>query len=361
MSRIHKTRNRLIGYLGLITIVIFGIISTLSTGGGGGGGGGNGERPPVIYTGLTTQAQITATNAKSLGEVAFLGVTTGSSFSVASVQSAPQDETRSASVITIVRALHTVVNKIDVTSTLDSIPIGWVENFSESGNCGGTVSSTLDVNEATETFTGSLVFANYCLTPTGDPADGITMDGNIGFNGTCDPATFNPTTQSCDFIDYTMTFTNLNAGEYGESLTMEGTLASAITLTGYETTMEEMLLRDDNTNVTFKFENYLIKVTEDSPTPGIDSIEVSGNAYHPDYGYVVVSTTTPAQSPSGFLGPPESGDVLLTGADGTVGPTTATFTFTGFNTFTIIVDTDGDGATNVTLSCTWDPDNCVIV
>lgn len=342
--------------IALIPVAILGLAIILASGGGDGDGDGD----DITYTGLTTQALITATNAKPLGEVAFLGATVGSSVSVANVQSAPQDETRNASVVTIVRALHTVVNKIDVTSALDSIPIGWVETLSESGNCGGTVSGTLDVNEATETSTGSLVFANYCLTPTGDPADGFTMNGNVGFNGTCDPATFNPTTQWCDFIDYTMTFTNLNTRGFGESQTIKGTLASAITLTGYETTMN-MLLHDDNANVTFKFANYLIKVTEDSPMPGIDSIEVSGNAYHPDYGYVVVLTTTPAQFPSDFLGQPESGDVLLTGADGTVGPTTATFTFTGFNTFTITVDTDGDGAANVTLSCTWDPDNCVIV
>lgn len=325
----------------------------------GGGGGGDGGRPPPIYTGLTTQAVITETNAGPLGGVAFLGVIAGSSFSVASVQSAPQDETRSASVVTIVRALHAVVDKIDVTSALDSIPIGWVETLSDPGNCGGRVSGSLDVNEATGIFTGNLVFADYCVTPTGDPADGFTMDGNVGLDGTCDPATFNPTTQWCDIIDYTMEFTNLNGRGYGESQTISGTLASAITLTGYETTVD-MLLRDDNADVTFKFANYLVKVTEDSPTPGTDTIEVSGNAYHPDYGYVVVSTTTPVQLPSDSLGPPKLGDVKLTGADGTFGPTTATFTFIDFNTYTVTVDTDGDGATDVTLSCTWDPDTCVM-
>jgi hypothetical protein len=357
MSRKHKTNNRLIRYLGLVTIAIFGIISTL----GSGGGGGDGDTP-VTYTGLTTQALITAANAKPLGEATFLGARVGTSIFVANVQSAPQDETRNASVIAIVRALHTVVNTIDATSNLDNIPIGWVETLSLSGNCGGMVSGTLNVNEATETFTSSLDFHDYCLTPTGDPADGLTMDGDVDFDGTCDPATFDVTTQWCDFIDYTMTFTHLNSKAYGKSQTMKGTIATAITSTGYDTTVDSLLLRDDNANVTFKFENYLIQVTENSPTFGTDSMEVSGNAYHPDYGYVVVSTTTPAQFTSDFMSPPESGVILLEGAVGTGGgPTTASFTFTGTNTFTITVDTDGDGTTNDTWSCTWDPDTCVIV
>lgn len=357
MSRMHKMHNRLISYLGLVTIALFGIISILGT--GGGGGGGNGVKP-VIYTGLTTHALITVTNAKPLGEAAFLGAVGGSSVSVASVQSAPQDETRNTSVVSIVRALHTAVKEIGVTTVLDSFPVGWIETISVSGNCGGTLSGSLEVNEATETFTSSFVFDNYCLTPTGNAADGITMHGNAGLDGVCDPATFNITTQSCDFIDYTMTFTNLNSRGYGESQTMNGTLSSAITLTGYETTLN-MDLRDDNPDVTFRFDNYLIQVSEDSPMPGIDSIVVSGDAYHPDYGYAVVSTITPAQLPSGSLGPPESGELLLTGADGTVGPTTATFTFTGFNTFTIAIDTDGDGTTDETRSCTWYPDSCFVV
>ncbi|MCK4588149.1 MAG: hypothetical protein KAU29_12430, partial [Gammaproteobacteria bacterium] len=156
MSHIHKTHNRLLRYFGLTVIVAFGVISTLGTGGGGGGGGdGDDGVEPVIYTGLTTQAQITATNAKTLGEVAFLGATVGTSFSVASVQSAPQDETRSASVVNIVRALHSVVNKIDVSSALGSSIGRWLETLSDPGNCGGSLSGSLDVDEVEETFTGS--------------------------------------------------------------------------------------------------------------------------------------------------------------------------------------------------------------
>jgi hypothetical protein len=359
MSHIHKTHNRFISFVGLITIAVFGIVSTLGSGGGGGDGDGGGVEPVTYGTGLTTQALITRDNALPLGEVAFLGVTASTTVSVASVQSAPLAETRNASVITITRVLHDTLKDIAVNSTLSPLPVGWVETIpSTPGICGGTISGSLDVNEATETFSGSIVFNDYCEGLTTDPATGLTMDGTVTFTGTCDTATFNPATQTCNITEYIMTFTTFNARGFGESETMTGTLAAVITSTGYESTLN-LLLRDDNANVTFKFEDYIINVTVDSPT-GYDAVVVSGNVYHPAYGYVVVSTPTPALFYTDSLdSPPLSGVVLLTGANGTVGPTTATFTF--FNTvpatFTAAVDETGNSTPDVTWNCDWDG-NC---
>jgi hypothetical protein len=351
MSRLHKTHKRLISFLGLITIAVFGIISTLGTGGGGGDDGGV---PPVTYTGLTTPAAVTSDNALLLGELAFMGVSAGTAITPIAVQSLPLDESRSVSVITIVRILHVAVNEVDVNSALSSIPIGWEETPSPlPGECGGTLSGSTNVNESTLTFVGNLVFDNWCNY-------GITMDGTVDFSGTCDADTFDPVSQYCEIIDYTMTFNTLNTSGYGVSETMDGTVASVTTSTGYVSTVN-LLLRDDSTNKTYMYENYVITVTEDSPTIGYDTVVVTGNVYHPDYGFVVVTTPTPVQFYSDMLdSPPLSGVVLLTGADGTVGPTTAMFTFTGLNTFTVEADTDGDGGIDVTWSCDWDG-NCSII
>jgi len=365
MSHTHKTNSRVIRSLGLLTTVIFGVITIL--GSGGGSDGGSTAVTPVTYTGIKDQALITATNAQALGEVAYMGATVGTSITVASVQPTQQGETRSASVVSIVRTLHAVMNSIDVSSATGSIPAGWTETLLQPGNCTGapgTVSGSLVVNENPApdpdrgTFTGNLVFADYCLSPTGDPADGLTMDGPVAFNGTCDAATFDPATQTCDIISYTMTFTNLNTRGFGESQTISGTLTSAITASGYDTTVN-MLLRDDNANVTFKFENYLIAVTENSPI-GYDSIEVSGKAYHPSYGYVDVSTLTPVQVTTGSVGQPELGVIQLTGAipAGAVLPTTATFTFYAGDFYDLDIDTNGDGAVDVSLTCSWSSGLC---
>jgi len=350
MSYLRKTQKRLISFLGLITIAIFGIMSTLGTGGGGGDDGGG--VAPVTYTGLTTQAVITSDNALLFGELAFLGLTAGSNITPLAVQSAPLTETRNASVITIARILHSVMTDININSALNSIPVGWVETQPPiPGDCGGTASGSIDVNESTRTFSGYFVFDKWCNY-------GITMDGTVDVSGTCDASTFDPLTQTCDIIDYTMTFNTLNTSGYGVSETMDGIVASVITPTGYVSTVN-LLLRDDNTNKTYQFENYVITVTEDSPSFGYDTVAVTGNVYHPDYGFVVISTPTPVQFYSDALdSPPLSGVVLLTGEDGTVGPTTATFTFTDFDNYTLEVDTNGDGIPDVILNCTWSTDIC---
>jgi hypothetical protein len=361
MSHIHKTHNRFISFVGLITIAVFGIVSTLGSGGGGGDGDGGGVEP-VTYTGLSTLALIDRDNALPLGEVAFLGVTAGTAITpVANVQSAPLAETRSASIITITRALHDAVNDIQVNSALSSLPVGWVETIPRTpGICGGFISGSLEVDESTEEVSGYILFEDYCEGFTTDPADGITMDGRVTFTGTCDSATFNNPPENCDLTDYIMTFTTFNVRGFGESETMTGTIASNITPTGFEATLN-LLLREDNANVTYKFENYVITVTVDSPA-GYDPVVVSGNVYHPAYGYVIVSTPTPVLFYTDMLdSPPLSGVVLLTGANGTAGgPTTARFTFVDVNSFTAAVDENGDGVTFVTWSCDWDG-NCSMI
>lgn len=350
MSLAYKTFHSLIRYLGLIVIAGLGIISTLGTGGDDGGGG----VAPVTYTGLEAQAAITSDNAKPLAEVAFLGVAAGTSFSVAVDQQVVQDETRAASVITITRMLYDTISSLNASNTLSAMPTGWVETQPPiPGECGGTASGSLNVNESDRTFSGSLAFSNFCNF-------GITMNGTVAFDGTCDAATFDPVTQTCEMEEFTMRFTTFTTSGYGVSETMTGTVATMVTATGYENTVN-LVLRIDNENITFKFEDYVTTVTEGSP-PGYDSVVVTGNVYHPSYGFVVVSTPTPVQFYSEALDTqPLSGVALLTGAAGTVGPTTATITFIDSNSYQIAVDSDGDGGTDVTWSCSWEPDECVMV
>jgi hypothetical protein len=352
MSHLRKTHNRFIRYFGLIVISVFGILSTLGTGGGGGDDGGV---PPVTYTGLTTPAAITSDNALLFGELAFMGLVASTSVDIVpAVQTTPQEEDRSASIVTITRILHAVINDIGINSALSSLPVGWLETINEPGLCGGNVSGSAEFNEtAPYEFSGNLVFNDYCFLD-------IYMDGTVAVSGTCDPVTFDPTSQFCEPVTFTMTFTTFNTRGYGESETMTGTLSEITTASGYQTTLN-LLIRDDNINKTYWFENYVIGVTQYSP-PGFDTVRVTGNVYHPDYGYVVVSTPTPVQFWTDSLDtPPQSGVALLTGANGTAaGPTTATFTFFDTLTFTVDVDTDGDGGADVTWSCDWDG-NCSMI
>jgi len=347
MSYLRKTHDRLIHILGLVTIAVFGILSTLGTGGGGGDGGGV---APVTYTGQTSQAVITSDNALLFGELAFMGLAVSTSVDIVpAAQTTSQEEDRSASIITVVRILHAIMNDIQINSTLSSLPVGWVETINEPGLCGGNVSGSAEFNEtAPYEFSGNLVFNDYCFYD-------IYMDGAVAVSGTCDPATFDPTTQYCEPVTFNMTFTTFNTRGYGESETMTGTMSEITASGGYQTTLN-LLIRDDNINKTYWFENYVISVTQYSP-PGYDTVVVTGNVYVPDYGFVVVSTPTPVQFYSDMLdSPPLTGVALLTGAipSGATDATTATFRFIDSISFEVDLDIDGVTGTDVTLSCTWD-------
>jgi hypothetical protein len=356
MSRLRKTHNRLISFFGLITISIFGIISILGTGGGGGDGGGV---TPVTYTGETAQAVITSDNALLFGELAFLGVSaSGTVEPIGIIQSTPLAENRNASIISIARVLHTVIKNIEVTSAINTLPIGWIETQPPiSGDCSsGTASGSIDIDETTQMFSGNLVFDNFC-------DSGITMNGSIGIVGTCSGITFDPNTQTCDISDYILSFNTFNVSGYGVSQTLKGDMHygySVITPNVYNTVLF-LLIRDDNTNTTYKFDNYAFTVTNNS---GYDYVEITTGSvprvYHPKYGFVIVSIPTPVQFDAGMLDTsPLTGVVLLTGANGTAGgPTTATFTFIDSDNFTLEVDTNGDGAPDVILNCTWSTGIC---
>ena len=251
MTHIRKSNCRIISFLGIITIVAFGIVSTLGSGGGGGNGGTT--VTPVEYTGLTTQALIDENNAQALGEVAFVGVTTGTSLSlVLGMESVSNDNTFNPLVLPVTKSLYFATNEINKFSLYDTIPAG-VDVPPIYGNCGGVLSGTMDVDMYGD-FSGTMVFDKYCV-------DGLTIDGNVSVNGLCDP--FDPYAGICEIDQITMTFNNLNASGFGESQTMSGTMDFNLTPTGYVAVLRNVLLRDDITNLTYKYVDYMITVTLD--------------------------------------------------------------------------------------------------
>jgi len=338
-------------FIGLILVACFGIISSLGTGGDDGDGGG---ASPAVYTGLETQAVITPGNAKPLADVAFLGVAAGASFSLAVETQPLQEQSRAASIVTITRLINSALSSLDSQNSLSAAPTGWIETQQPiPGQCGGSVSGSLNVDETDRTFTGSITFSSWCNF-------GITLNGGVTYDGTCDAATFDPDSQTCDIAEITMGFAAFTTSGDGVSETMTGTIATTVTTTGYENTVN-LAIRIDGANITFKIEDYVVTVEENSP-PGYDTVVVTGNVYHPDYGFAVVSTQTAVQFYNEALdSPPLSGVVVLTGANGTVGPTTATITFVDSTSYEIAVDSDGDGGTDVTWSCSWETDQCSMV
>lgn len=82
------------------------------------------------------------------------------------------------------------------------------------------------------------------------------------------------------------------------------------------------------------------------------TVLVSGHVYHPDYGYVTLSTRQALQVYT-TQSHPTAGVLYFSGAHST----NALVTFNG-DAYTLDVDDDGDGAVDATLDCGWTIDTC---
>ena len=100
-----------------------------------------------------------------------------------------------------------------------------------------------------------------------------------------------------------------------------------------------MMIQDGGTGRVCQVENYQMAITD---WGSYAVFTISGRFYDPDYGYVDLTTPSPL-----FMGYyddyPYAGQLVLTGENGTVGPTSARLTALSTTTCRVEADTDGDG------------------
>jgi len=282
-------------YIFLSCVIFLGIISIIGSGGGGGDGGGG-----ITYTGRTTQAQITDTNAELFAAGAFGAGRTGSTFSgIGAVEKSSEGNISTFRAFRISQALMDAALQVGLSSIPDPPYIGATESGSEPGPCGGTVSYTLQYNDSTGTFSGTFTFSNYC-------DSGVIINGNTTVNGTINLATLTPE-------DIHFKFTNLSDG----TSTLSGDMDFDFTVIPIQANFNT-LLEDNSTKIVYWAKNYVMYLTEDLDTIG-DYVEVtiaSGNYYEPDYGYVTITTPTPFRVYYSDTWP-SIGDMVATGTGST--------------------------------------------
>ena len=101
-----------------------------------------------------------------------------------------------------------------------------------------------------------------------------------------------------------------------------------------------MYFRDNSTNKVYWVQNYTIELTEET---GYVDIDVSGRFYHPDHGYITITTSPPLRINDGDEYPFQ-GVIVVEGKDGTAGgPTRARLTVIDNSEYQVEADTDGDG------------------
>jgi hypothetical protein len=173
------------------------------------------------------------------------------------------------------------------------------------------------VNDTAGTYTAKIVFDNYCEN------SGI-LDGKLRMSGSFDP-------DGETFFSMVFSF-NLTYQSNNESLALEGDID--IDYDGDQATMAMDVLLKDNNGKVFWIKDYTWTVVDHG---SYSTVEISGQFYHPDYGYVDIATTQPFVI-NLYEDSPSSGVLVVSGKNNTKARLTV------LSTTSYLVEVDiGDG------------------
>lgn len=294
---------------------------------GWGCGGGDGDAPqPLTYSGIESQAVIADHNALAIAVDVLRAGQTGSSLNVYGLA-----QSRTGGGISLFRlldlllaqtppAVHAAPEKPGVlrgAAVTNSGPLR--------GECGGGGSFSATLDQDTGEYTQTTNYDHLCFrTPSGD----VTLSGSVQNTGRLDVNTSEVQRARLSFSFFTVRW------ESG-SLSASGEMAVESIGSTFITTLN-MLMRTDSAGTVYRFENFSFTVTSEGD---FEALRVSGTFYHPDYGFVIVSTPDPLQFRTNAYDDPSSGTLHYEGSGGTK----MRFTALSSLTFQISVDTDGDG------------------
>lgn len=292
-----------------------------------GGGGGDGEQDfetdesnsGLTYSGLTTPAEIDQLNAEEIsGGALGAGLVSDGMVGISALQYSDANQVRNFRSAKIPLILNNSLESVYLPSpSLDAAQATTSESDTIYGNCGGFMSYNITVDDVDGSFDGSFTFSSYC-------ADGTTIDGGASFNGVVDVVTG-------DFIEVNFSFDTLTSGD----LTLDGEIIIDYTVTPIEITFNAYT-QDLSLKKVYWIKEYTITIDEFT---GFVEVEIVGTFYHPDYGYVTISTPDPLTIHDGDEWP-TSGTLLVMGASNTKAQLIATSNLT----FMVEADLDGDDA-----------------
>jgi len=299
------------------------------------GGGSSSSSSP--YTGITTAAVITQTNAQDIARSSYQGGDTGTS--LVGPLSPSTSETQNVStagfpkVLSIVQVLKEISGKAcSRRFTSGSVAPRAVVRINGTVNdgYGGSVSYSLSVDDLMGGFTGSFTANNY----RGD--GGGTTSGTMTVSGT-----YNIAADTFDNINITLSA--ITVTDASSSVMVSGSvhLLNGNPATGTVT----LYLTDNGTGKTDWIDNFTINVTEGV---GYSEATLSGKIYLHDYGFVVISTPTPFHYLAGSTYP-SSGTMIVTGASNG----RAKLTVSNSTSYTVDVDANGDGTYETSSSYPW--------
>lgn len=277
---------------------ILAVLAAAVLAGCGGGSSSGTADVGKLYTGKTTPAVVDASNATAVSSDALsniqqsAGVGSLASFKSATDTNSATNSSPTISVISIVtnivKANSNKKTAKTVASTINETVYGSATGGSGSYNISGTETAT--------SGSGTITFNSYVASP-GAP----TISGAMSMSGSNGPGV--------DDWRATVNMTNITVAASTLTVTMNGTI-SIVGTASKETVTASIVTLDSITKKTSYMKDLTMELTSGS------SLTISGTFYNNDYGYVVISTTTPLVT-SGFDSSISSGELLFTGANGT--------------------------------------------
>ena len=289
----------------------------------GGRGDDGGINTGLTYTDSTSPAEINESNVQNIFRGALgAGIITDDTVGLSVDQVSEAQRNLNFRSVRIPLIINDLFNLIDFSYPVSGkTPLTYTKSDILDGRCGGTMSYIITMDDIlTGVFEGSITFSNYC-------ENGITINGIVDLSGVFDEKTSG--LQEVDFL-----FDNLTAGllQIGR-LRFDGEIgiyqtdpSRLITFTVYaRDQLSRKVYYVDYTMAVYKYAGFV-------------EVEISGEFYHPDYGYVTIDIQEPLVVHDGDIWP-TSGILIITGASNT----SAKLTVIDHTSCIIEVDFDGDG------------------
>ena len=258
-------------------------MGALAACGGSGGATVAASDPGPAYKGISSQARVKEDNAQDLAFNGYAGGNLGSSLGWRSMAKTMTDVPAPVepNLSQLTSALKTSVLQLIIASDATRLQkdassakvLRRAESFDVPGFYGGVASYSMDVNDATGSFSGTVRFVNFAT-------DLYTFSGSADITGTVDQ-----TQQAVKF--FTLSFKSLKVTS-GHTLDLTGSISWTFDLSAPADTMDmNMVLLNEFSGKTFWFKDYIVKSTYGY---AFMTQDISGRYFDPDHGFVDFAT-----------------------------------------------------------------------
>ena len=273
----------------------------------------------TAFAGRTTQAVIDSANAKNLSGGAFAaGITRFEAARAGFNQDSMATRIGAFRPLRLPLVLQDSLQQVGKASKVVSLFKPAVETRSGTltGDCGGRLSYSIDFIAKSGNFNGSFSFDNYC-------DHGITISGETDIDGTY-------AIDSGDISTAHFSFGDLADG----TITLEGEISIDFLYPPTTATFSAHS-KDIESGQAYWIKDYSMNITEFADYV---EIEIFGRFYHPDHGFVNLTTTEPfiVHDEDDW---PTSGLFVIQGEKNTKAELSALDQLT----CSVAIDTDGDG------------------